>query len=62
MRIILISRVRYAVHERKFNVMGSMLSREKCHTWEMRQGHVIAAFCPGFQKGRVPSEKGTLAR
>ena len=19
-------------------------------------------FCPGFQKGRVPSEKGTLAR
>ena len=21
-----------------------------------------AVFCPGFQKGRVPSEKGTLAR
>ena len=25
---------------------------------DMRQ----AVFCPGFQKGRVPSEKGTLAR
>ena len=23
--------------------------------------HVITVFCPGFQKGRVPSEKGTLA-
>ena len=22
----------------------------------------ISVFCPGFQKGRVPSEKGTLAR
>ena len=22
----------------------------------------ITVFCPGFQKGRVPSEKGTLAR
>ena len=22
----------------------------------------FAVFCPGFQKGRVPSEKGTLAR
>ena len=22
----------------------------------------IPVFCPGFQKGRVPSEKGTLAR
>ena len=21
-----------------------------------------SVFCPGFQKGRVPSEKGTLAR
>ena len=24
-------------------------------------GDRIAVFCPGFQKGRVPSEKGTLA-
>ena len=24
--------------------------------------HPDAVFCPGFQKGRVPSEKGTLAR
>ena len=23
---------------------------------------MAAVFCPGFQKGRVPSEKGTLAR
>ena len=23
---------------------------------------VLTVFCPGFQKGRVPSEKGTLAR
>ena len=22
----------------------------------------VTVFCPGFQKGRVPSEKGTLAR
>ena len=22
----------------------------------------LTVFCPGFQKGRVPSEKGTLAR
>ena len=22
----------------------------------------VPVFCPGFQKGRVPSEKGTLAR
>ena len=22
----------------------------------------MTVFCPGFQKGRVPSEKGTLAR
>ena len=22
----------------------------------------LSVFCPGFQKGRVPSEKGTLAR
>ena len=22
----------------------------------------VSVFCPGFQKGRVPSEKGTLAR
>ena len=22
----------------------------------------VAVFCPGFQKGRVPSEKGTLER
>ena len=36
----------------------------------MRQIFMICAsgtktttvFCPGFQKGRVPSEKGTLAR
>ena len=25
-------------------------------------GIKYAVFCPGFQKGRVPSEKGTLAR
>ena len=24
--------------------------------------YVYTVFCPGFQKGRVPSEKGTLAR
>ena len=24
--------------------------------------HTYTVFCPGFQKGRVPSEKGTLAR
>ena len=24
--------------------------------------YTYAVFCPGFQKGRVPSEKGTLAR
>ena len=23
---------------------------------------IYTVFCPGFQKGRVPSEKGTLAR
>ena len=23
---------------------------------------IVPVFCPGFQKGRVPSEKGTLAR
>ena len=23
---------------------------------------IQSVFCPGFQKGRVPSEKGTLAR
>ena len=27
-----------------------------------RRGVLLAVFCPGFQKGRVPSEKGTLAR
>ena len=27
-----------------------------------RGGSAITVFCPGFQKGRVPSEKGTLAR
>ena len=34
--------------------------------WSPRQLHIPvqtgAVFCPGFQKGRVPSEKGTLAR
>ena len=24
--------------------------------------HITTVFCPGLQKGRVPSEKGTLAR
>ena len=31
----------------------------------MNQGNAsskITVFCPGFQKGRVPSEKGTLVR
>ena len=26
-----------------------------------RQCTVTAVFCPGFQKGRVPSEKGTFS-
>ena len=26
------------------------------------EGWLLTVFCPGFQKGRVPSEKGTLAR
>ena len=28
----------------------------------MGAGVYEAVFCPGFQKGRVPSEKGTLAQ
>ena len=28
--------------------------------WKAVTQHAV--FCPGFQKGRVPSEKGTLAR
>ena len=23
--------------------------------------HLVPVFCPGFQKGRVPSEKGTFS-
>ena len=38
----------------------------KINTGKITGGHdftlVKAVFCPGFQKGRVPSEKGTLAR
>ena len=26
------------------------------------RAYSVTVFCPGFQKGRVPSEKGTLAR
>ena len=33
------------------------ISPESCLKLEM-----VTVFCPGFQKGRVPSEKGTLAR
>ena len=29
--------------------------------WNTIRG-TMTVFCPGFQKGRVPSEKGTLAR
>ena len=29
---------------------------------DVMASHSDAVFCPGFQKGRVPSEKGTLAR
>ena len=28
-----------------------------CSVWL----HVISVFCPGFQKGRVPSQKGTFS-
>ena len=31
-------------------------------TTSTRQSSMYSVFCPGFQKGRVPSEKGTLAR
>ena len=31
-----------------------------CMLYIIRQS--ITVLCPGFQKGRVPSEKGTLAR
>ena len=32
-----------------------------CEVTDSMQYHP-PVFCPGFQKGRVPSEKGTLAR
>ena len=32
------------------------------HTTKARKCIRYPVFCPGFQKGRVPSEKGTLAR
>ena len=34
---------------------------ESRYNYLVRECH-LSVFCPGFQKGRVPSEKGTLAR
>ena len=39
--------------------------RDDCYTYYSDGITIYIAmtvFCPGFQKGRVPSEKGTLAR
>ena len=33
-----------------------------CHLYIYAVYTCITVFCPGFQKGRVPSEKGTVAR
>ena len=38
---------------------GLQMSFKRSHRTFVGTGPV---FCPGFQKGRVPSEKGTLAR
>ena len=32
------------------------------HVGHRNERAIYTVFCPGFQKGRVPSEKGTLAR
>ena len=39
-----------------------MIYSARIYCGEIRRRLMTAVFCPGFQKGRVPSEKGTLAR
>ena len=38
----------------RITTIGSVCIWPDYHDWSV--------FCPGFQKGRVPSEKGTLAQ
>ena len=41
----------------------TFFSRWTAASWAFHpSGNTGTVFCPGFQKGRVPSEKGTLAR
>ena len=49
-----------------FDILQSSLytfwNERKSSTFFSMAAYMNTVFCPGFQKGRVPSEKGTLAR
>ena len=45
------------VDMKEYNVTEEMT--ENRSLWQVGP---LPVFCPGFQKGRMPSEKGTLAR
>ena len=48
---------RYNLDKYWISKLGKVVARP-----QTIQSSDISVFCPGFQKGRVPSEKGTLAR
>ena len=60
------SMVMYFLKKSKFDFilikhMNVMFSLPEIFTSVNMNNIRYAVFCPGFQKGRVPSEKGTLA-